>query len=86
VNWSTAVIIGLCALNLLALLFLARKGASLPRPVNLAGVLNDPKMGRAQVALNQIRQGAFGAAPPPKDTSVILMTEERDSRLLDEDQ
>lgn len=85
-TWESAVIMGLCALNLILILaLLVRPEAKRDGWPNLDKVLRDPKMKAAQTSLDKIKQGAYPAAPePPKDNgSVILMTQERDARLLD---
>lgn len=84
-TWESAVIMGLCALNLILILaLLARPEAKRDGWPNLDKVLKDPKMKAAQASLNKIKQGAYPAAPETKDNgSVILLTAERDARLLD---
>lgn len=79
-NWGTAVIIGLCALNFLMLLSMAFR-QNQHQEVNLPAGLTPPKRSDGRVPLND--PDPYKAEDPKKDNgSVILLTAQRDDRLL----
>lgn len=81
-NWESVVIMGLCAFNLLTLLGLGAKLNQAPRANSPADV-KPPKKSDGRVRLDAANSAGTPAPEPPKDNgSVILMTSERDSRLL----
>ena len=75
---------GLCAFNILTLLFLIAH-LNQGQRVNLPADVKPPKKSDGRVRLDAANSSGLPPAPePPKDNgSVILMTQERDARLLD---
>jgi hypothetical protein len=73
-NWSQAVIIGLCSLNFLALLVLAVRSKP-PVKAPIAPTQTPPPI--------QCSESPAGGPPKADDKSVIHLTQERDARILD---